>query len=133
MHKNQISFCFIMASPVHSIEPLSKIIASVFHFFYEKLESYHIKGKLAWIKTFWTIQKSYPVISNINKLNKSKAAKSVSSFDFLVLYTKIPHDKLLCVLNEIRGIRDYVTFYNSGAFCSPWKRKTGRSYSLQEI
>ena len=43
------------------------------------------------------------------------------------------------VLNEITdfafksGKRDYVTVYNSGAFWSQPKSKTGRSYSLQEI
>ena len=43
------------------------------------------------------------------------------------------------VLNEITdfafkcGTRDYVTVYNSGAFWSRHKIKTGRSYSLQEI
>ena len=46
----------------------------------------------------------------------------MSTFDFSVLYTKIPHDKLLYVLNEITdfafkgGTGDYVTVYNSGAF-----------------
>ena len=108
--------------------------------FYEKEERYHTKGKVwSGIKTFWTIQNSYPVISSINKLNICKAAKSMSTFDFSTFYTKIPHDKLLYVLNEIidltfkSGKRDYVTVYNSGAFW-PWsKSKTGRSYSLQEI
>ena len=44
------------------------------------------------------------------------------AFDFSTFYTKIPHDKLLYVLNEITdfafkgGTRDYVTVYNSGAF-----------------
>ena len=43
------------------------------------------------------------------------------------------------VLNEITdfafkgGKRDYVIVYNSGAFWSRPKSKTGRSYSLQEI
>ena len=89
------------------------------------MERYHTKGKVwSGIKTFWTIQNSYPVISTINKLNKRKAAKIMSTFDFSTLYTKIPHDKLLFVLNEITdfafkgGTRDYFTVYNSGAFWS---------------
>ena len=66
MHKNPISFHFIVESPVCSIRPLSKDITSIFKLFYEKVERYHTKGK-AWsgIKTFWTIQNSCPVISNI--------------------------------------------------------------------
>ena len=60
-------------------------------------------------------------------------------FDFSTLYTKIPYDKLLYVFNEITdfafkgGARDYVTVFNSGAFWSWFKSKTGRSYSLHKI
>ena len=96
IHKNPIGFRFIIASPVCSIKPLSKDIKSIFKLFYEKVKRYHTKGKV-WlgIKTFWTIQNSYHVISSINKLHKRKAAKSMSTFDFSMLYTKILHDKLL--------------------------------------
>ena len=101
------------------------------------MERYHTKGKVwSGIKTFWTIQNNYPVISSINKLNKHKAAKSMSTSDFSRLYTKISHGKLLYVLNEITdfafkcGTRDYVTIDNSGAFWSQSKSKTGRSYPL---
>ena len=71
MQKNPISFCFIIVSPVYSIKPLSKDITSILKLFYEKVEIYHTKEKVwSGIKTFWTIQNSYPVISSINKLNK---------------------------------------------------------------
>ena len=141
MDKSSISFRFIIASPVCSIKPLSKDIKSIFKLFYEKVERYHTKGKVwSGIKAFWSIQNSYPLSSSINKLNKRRAAKSMSSFDFSALYTKIPHDQLLYVLNGIThfdfkgGTRDYVSVHNSGeAFCSRSKSKTGRSYSLQEV
>ena len=63
----------------------------------------------------------------------------MSTFNFLRLYIKIPHGKLLYVLYEITdfafkdGTRDYVTAYNSGAFRSQFKNKTRRYYSLREI
>ena len=76
MHKNPISFRFIIPCPICSIKPLSKDITSIFKLFYEKVERYHTEGKVwSGIKTFWTIQNSYPVISSINKLNKHKATK----------------------------------------------------------
>ena len=54
------------------------------------------------MKTFWTMQKRYPVISSINNnLDKCKAASNMSTFNFSKLYTQIPHDKPLYVLNEI--------------------------------
>ena len=94
MHKNPISFRFIIASPVFIIKTLSNDITSIFKLFYEKMERYHTKRKVwSGIKTIWTIQNSYPVISSINKLNKCKAAKSKSIFDFSTLFTKIPQDK----------------------------------------
>ena len=46
----------------------------------------------------------------------------VYMYGFSRLYTSIPHDKLMYVLNEITdfafkiGPRDYVTVYNSRAF-----------------
>ena len=61
------------------------------------------------------------------------------TFDFSTLYTEVPHENLLYVLNELTdfafkdGRRDYVTVYNSGAPWSRPKSKTGRRYSLQEI
>ena len=68
----------------------------------------------------------------------SKAAGSITTFDFLTLYNKIPHDKVLHVLNETvdfacKGrIRDSANTFKSGAFWSRSKSKTQRSYSLQE-
>ena len=63
MHKNPISFRFIIPSPVGSIKPLSKDITSIFKLLYEKVKRYHTKEKVwSGIRTFWTIQNSYPVI-----------------------------------------------------------------------
>ena len=55
----------------------------------------------------------------------------MSTFDFSMHCTKIPHDKILYDLNEITdfafkgGAGNYVTVYNSGAFWWQSKSKTG--------
>ena len=41
------------------------------------------------------------VLNNIKKLNSRNGAKTINTFDFSTLYTKIPHEKLLEVLNEL--------------------------------
>ena len=51
------------------------------------------------VKTFWVIQNNEPVVESINRLNKKRKAKTISTFDFSTLYTKIPHDKLIRVMN----------------------------------
>ena len=57
------------------------------------------------VRNLWTIKKSSPVISSVNKLKKRKAVKKVLIFfqllSLVTFYTKIPHEKLLHVLNEI--------------------------------
>ena len=57
----------------------------------------------------------------MNGLNKRRKATSVSTFDFSILYTKLPHNKLLMVLNSLidfcfdGGENKYITVNNYGA------------------
>ena len=59
----------------------------------------------------------------------------MSIFDCSMLYTKIPRDKLLHVLNEIidfafkGGVIDYLTIYSSEEIWSKSKGKAERSLS----
>ena len=61
----------------------------------------------------------------MNGLNKPRKATSVSTFDFFTLYTKLPHNKLLMVLDSLidfcfdRGECKYITVTNYGA---RWKK-----------
>ena len=60
-------------------------------------------------------------IDAINGLNKRRKATSVSTFDFSTLYIKLPHNKLLMVLNSLidfcfdGGECKYITVNNYGA------------------
>ena len=47
------------------------------------------------------MQNNKPVTDAVNKLNKRNKAKSISTFDFSTLYTKLPHNKLLMVLHHL--------------------------------
>ena len=51
------------------------------------------------------LQNSTPVIETLNKINKKRNAKSISTFDFSTLYTKLPHDKLI---KELSAVIDFV-------------------------
>ena len=54
----------------------------------------------------------------MNGLNKQRKATSFSKFDFFTLYTKLPHNKLLIVLNTLivfsfdGGESKYITVNN---------------------
>ena len=102
MHKNPIKFRFIIAAPKCSVKPLSKSITSIFKLFYKQIEAYNKKCFFySGIKMFWVIQNNEPVIKSINRINSRSKANCISTFDFSTLYTKIPHDKLLFVLNDL--------------------------------
>ena len=122
MHKDPIKFRFIIAAPECSIKPLSKTLVAIFKLFQWQIESYNLKCKFfSGVNTFWIIQNNSPVTETINRLNKRGRAKSIDTFDFSTLYTKIPHDKLLYVLNSLvdfcfeGGMSEYVAVTDYGA------------------
>ena len=88
---------------------------------------------------FWIIQNTKPIIHSINNLNKRNTAKSLSTFDFSTLYTKIPHDKLKKVLNEIidfafkGGTREFIKVYNSTAYWTKTSSKKDNLYTKEQI
>ena len=102
MHKDPIGFRYIIASKKCTNKELSKHITSVFKLFNKAIESYHDIGKFhSGVNSFWVIQNNVPVIEAIEKVNKRSSAKTISTFDFSTLYTKIPHAKLIETLIEI--------------------------------
>ena len=54
-------------------------------------------------KTFWVMQDNSLVLGSINKINKRKYAKQISTFEFFTLYTKLSHDELLDALYKVLG------------------------------
>ena len=102
LHKNPSKARFIIAAPKCSLKPLSKAITSVLKLMFSQLQSYNDQTRFfTGINSFWTILNNKPVIQNINMLNKRAKASSISCFDFSTLYTKIPHSRLLKVMNEL--------------------------------
>jgi len=81
---------------------LSKAVTDAFRLFYKQIEKYNkISYFFSGVNTFWVIQNNVLAIDSVNQLNKRSAAKSITTFDFSTLYTKIPHDKLIFVLNSL--------------------------------
>ena len=102
MHKTPSKARFIVAAPICSIKQLSKAVTTAFKIFFKLIEKYNkISSFFSGVNTFWVIQNNSPVINSVNQLNKRSAAKSITTFDFSTLYTKIPHDKLIFVLNSL--------------------------------
>ena len=69
---------------------------------FDTVESFHNKSLFySRLNRFWVAQNSFPVTEKLDKIYNKNNAKSISTFDFSTLYTKIPHDLLIQVLCEI--------------------------------
>ena len=122
MHKNSIKAKFIIASLKSSIKPLARTMTSIFRLFFRQIQTYNGKCRFfTRVNTFWVVQNNKPVIDAMNRLNKRRKVTSVSTFDFSTLYTKLPHNKLLMVLNGLNdfcsdgGESKYITVNSYGA------------------
>ena len=99
MHQIPSDAKFIIAGKKCINKQLSKHVTSAFKLCYSQIDPYHKKTYyFTGAKTFWVIQNNSLPLEYINKINKRKNAKQISTFGFSTLYTKIPHDKLLDIL-----------------------------------
>ena len=102
LHKNPIKFRYIIASKHCTTKTLSKYVSSIFSLFMNQIEAYYNKSHYySGIKSYWIVRNRDPIMDAVRRSYARNSAKCVSSFDFSTLYTKIPHDKLIDVLNEI--------------------------------
>lgn len=105
-HKNPTGKRFIIASKLCSTKQISTAVSNAFKLVYSQVENFHKKAKfLSNYNKFWVLQNSKPIIDTLNKINKKQNAKSISTFDFSTLYTKLPHEKLI---KELSSIIDFV-------------------------
>ena len=130
MHKKPSGARFIVASSNCSTKPLSKTISHIFKLIFEQVQNFNLKSKFyTSINYFWVVKNSFPVIEKLNKINKRRGAKYISTFDFSTLYTKIEHSSLIEELNKIvdfafkGGDRQYIGVNNNIAFWSSNKHK----------
>ena len=123
-HKHPTGKRFIIASKQCATKQISTAVSNVFKLIYSQVENFHKKAKfLSNYNKFWVLQNCDPVLETLNRINKKLNAKSISTFDFSTLYTKLPHDKLLKELSEVI---DFV--FNAGSNKHIAISKYGKAY-----
>ena len=93
------------------------------------------------IKSYWIINNRDPVLQAVSKSKARRSAKCITSFDFSTLYTKIPHDKLITVLNKIidfvfkGGTRNKISIHGSGiaSWVHKGSERSSRIYTKESI
>ena len=133
MHKFPSGSRFIIASKHCSTKPLSKAVSNAFKLVFRQVENFHKNAKfLSNYNKFWVLQNCNPILSTLKSINKKKNAKSISTYDFSTLYTKLPHGKLVDRLSKLidfvfeGGDRSFIKIGNTGnAFWSRNRKGTG--------
>ena len=102
MHKTPSGCRFIIASKHCSTKSLSKSVSSVFKLVFNQVEKFHQNAKfLNNYNNFWVLQNSDPIINTLRNINRKKRAKSIATYDFSTLYTKLTHNKLIFQLSKV--------------------------------
>ena len=53
------------------------------------------------VKSFWSVQNNQPVTDSIKTLNSRNKALSIAAYNFSILFTNIPHNKLKNLMREL--------------------------------
>ena len=102
MHKNPVGSRFIIGNPQSSLKPLTKDVTSICKLLFQLITAWNDKVKYCTgVNHVWIVQNSNKLVEYMERINQRGKAKSVATYDFSSLYTHIPHDKLLSVLEEI--------------------------------
>ena len=103
MYKTSLVARFIVVSNYCSAKPLSDTTPKLFKMIFITVESFHNQSFChSGCEKLWFVQNSFPIATKLNKINvKKKKTKSISAFEFSILYKTIPEKLLLKVLSEI--------------------------------
>ena len=136
MHYTPSRARFIMSSAKCSTKPLSRIVSNAFKLIFNQIKNFHDKSKFYKnYNRFWVINNSKPLLEKLDVINTRKRAKEISTFDFSTLYTKLPHEDLIRVLNIHidfvfeGGPSEYLGFNKNSVF---WKKKSSGKMTLSK-
>jgi hypothetical protein len=101
-HKTPTGSRFIIGSKKSSLKPIGKDLTRIFKVIFNHKRRYFRKaGFYSGLKYFWCIDNHQEVVDALERISNKNRAKTITTFDFSTLYTKIPHSKLIEVLCEL--------------------------------
>ena len=122
MHKNPVKFRFIIGSRTCIIKPAAKKLVQILKLVMKCMKKYCDKVRFyTGIERYWIVENNARFLELIENINIRKAAKSIETFDFSTLYTKIPlsdlKEKLKAVVDKAfkGGTNQYIRVSNNFA------------------
>ena len=95
-HKNPVKFRFIISSSNCQTKPLAKTISLGLKLCQQQHKVYcQVLRSYTGVNNYFIIDNNKPLLDCLTNLNIQNKARSLETFDFSTLYTKISHDTLL--------------------------------------
>ena len=101
MYKTLLGARFIVAINYCSTEPLSDTTPKLFKMIFNTVESQSQSFVIQAVRNSGLCKILFPIATKLNKINAQKKAKSISAFEFSMLYSTIPDKLLLKMLSEV--------------------------------
>ena len=141
MHKQVVAERFITASVFSSLKPLAKDVTKIFKCIFNFIRAYYRTVEFyTGLKYFWVIDNNADFCKALDRLSKKGKARSIATYDFSTLYTKIPHNKLIeCLhffIDKVFNKKDrrYLSVTGSGAHWVTGKYKgSGTVYDVENV
>ena len=136
-HKSPIGHRFIVASSNCSTKQLANDVSKAFRLVFNQVRNFHEKSHFySNFNQFWVVENSTPILEKLKRCNLKRNAKSIDTFDFATLYTKIPHDKLVDTLIKVidftfkGGKKKFIATATRTAF---WTNKSSLGISKKDL
>ena len=86
-HKIPSSKRVIVGSKMSSLKPLGKDLTKIFKLIFHFKRKYWRKaGFFSGVKNFWCTESNSDIAKTLDRINKKKGAKCISTYDFTTLY-----------------------------------------------
>ena len=140
MHKKVIGARFIIASKFSSLKPLAQDITKKIQCVFSHVRAYYRKARFySGLNHFWVVDNNANLVSAMDRISRKGNAKSVATYDFSTLYTKIPHDQLISSISFLLDStfnnknRKYLSVTKSGAHWVKGNKTAGRLYDINKV
>jgi len=141
MHKKPTKFRYIIAAKRCVSKNVAKELTKILKLIMKMMVNYCDKIKAyTGVNRMWITESSKDVLQDMEKLNVMKKARSISTFDFSTLYTKIDtedlKEKLKWVVEKAfcGGSNQWIRVHGTGAkFDNGTKKKSGKLYTKDSI